>query len=477
MCGSRSLRWMAGMLFLFLVGLAEAACYDPLLFEKHLSPEQSLVIGQIQVSGNETTRLQVILKELPFRSGDTIASDELMRLVELGRQNLLKTSLFNFVYVNTQSDSLSTVDVSIRVEERWYWWVFPIIEPADRNVASFFGNGNWDMMNYGAYVQRDNFRGRQEMLKFRLRVGYANQLAVLFQSPEYKRKTGWGMAVNYNVFDHLPVFTLNDQPVYYKNAGNAVHRYFNASMYLQYRPQLTVRHTLELNVFSHRVSDTILALNANFFPHQHSWFDYLTLTYSLGRDVRDSKPYPLSGNYQNFRLTKAGLGVYEGEPDFWTARLRINNYWPLKKRFYSSIETMGEVSSQTDLPYVVKSGLGYRDFLRGYEYYVVDGSITAMAKANLLFELLPTRVAYWNFIPTPKFSKIHYAIYLRGFIDNGYVVKQNAHPLNRMVNSHQYGCGLGVDFVTFYDKVFSFNYAVNRFGEHGFYFHLNLLLE
>jgi len=127
MCGSRSLRWMAGMLFLFLVGLAEAACYAPLLFEKHLSPEQSLVIGQIQVSGNETTRLQVILKELPFRSGDTIASDELMRLVELGRQNLLKTSLFNFVYVNTQSDSLSTVDVSIRVEERWYWWVFPII--------------------------------------------------------------------------------------------------------------------------------------------------------------------------------------------------------------------------------------------------------------------------------------------------------------------------------------------------------------
>ena len=52
-------------------------------------------------------------------------------------QNLLKTSLFNFVNTDFSIDG-KCVKVKISVEERWYYWAYPILENADRNLSSFF---------------------------------------------------------------------------------------------------------------------------------------------------------------------------------------------------------------------------------------------------------------------------------------------------------------------------------------------------
>jgi hypothetical protein len=32
-----------------------------------------------------------------------------------------------------------------------------------------------------------------------------------------------------------------------------------------------------------------------------------------------------------------------------------------------------------------------------------------------------------------------------------------------------YGTGIGIDFITYYDKILRFDYAFNGFGEHGFF--------
>jgi outer membrane protein assembly factor BamA len=71
-----------------------------------------------------------------------------------------------------------------------------------------------------------------------------------------------------------------------------------------------------------------------------------------------------------------------------------------------------------------------------------------------------------------QFNKVHYAVYMNVFADAGYVNNEFPDPTNTMLNNWQFSAGVGLDFVTYYDQVFRIDYAINRYGEHGFFFHI-----
>jgi len=120
----------------------------------------------------------------------------------------------------------------------------------------------------------------------------------------------------------------------------------------------------------------------------------------------------------------------------------------------------------------MERGLGYgNDYVRSYEYYVVSGQSFALLKTNLKFELVPTKVKKFNFIPAKKFNKLYYSIYLNLLGDAAYVFDKHAMPDNKLSNTALMGTGLGLDFVTYYDKVFRFEYSINKMGECGFFIH------
>ena len=76
------------------------------------------------------------------------------------------------------------------------------------------------------------------------------------------------------------------------------------------------------------------------------------------------------------------------------------------------------------------------------------------------------------FIGMEQFNKIHYAVYVNMFADAGYVRNDFPDPTNTMVNNWQFSAGIGLDLVTYYDKVFRIDYAINRYGEHGVFLHV-----
>ena len=55
------------------------------------------VVRNIAITGNKTTKPFIIDRELAFKSGDTIDAGKFNEVIERSRQNLLNTSLFNFV--------------------------------------------------------------------------------------------------------------------------------------------------------------------------------------------------------------------------------------------------------------------------------------------------------------------------------------------------------------------------------------------
>ena len=63
-------------------------------------------------------------------------------------------------------------------------------------------------------------------------------------------------------------------------------------------------------------------------------------------------------------------------------------------------------------------------------------------------------------------------MYLNLFADAGYVNNLFPAPTNTMVNNWQFSTGVGLDLVTYYDQVLRIDFAINRYGEYGFFFHL-----
>ncbi|MCU4163378.1 BamA/TamA family outer membrane protein [Carboxylicivirga caseinilyticus] len=434
----------------------------------------SVLVKQIIISGNKVTKSRVILNELEFETGDTLWINQIGQLITRSRDNLLNTSLFNFVTITYSKQLDESVVFHIKVDERWYWWVFPIFEHTDRNLSSFLESGDWSRMNYGIYLKRDNFRGRKELLKFRVKIGFSTQVSLRFDSPEYKRKSGWGAEVNAKAFTKVPFATIDNRPMFVMVNNEMSQFYYKSAVNYSLRSDLYQRHRLELTYEGFDVSDSVTQINPNYLTPGDSKMDYLSISYQYRFDKRDSKVYPLGGTSLNLSLTKNGLGILTDELNDLNLHLQFQQYAQLGRRWHWGGVAEGRVGTSDHLPYALFQGLGYKSFMNGYELYVLDGVRNAMVQNKILFTLMEPKVKTIGFMPLTQFAKIHYAFYVKAFFDTGYAWQKNPDPTNNMVNSWQYGYGLGIDFVTFYDKVFSFNYSINKLGYDGFFVHFNL---
>jgi hypothetical protein len=131
-----------------------------------------------------------------------------------------------------------------------------------------------------------------------------------------------------------------------------------------------------------------------------------------------------------------------------------------------------KVATEKHVPHILNQGLGYREYLTGYEDYVMDGTDYVITKYNLKIQVIKPSSYTLPFLKAKQFNKIHYALYFNVFADAGYVNNVFPAPTNTMVNTWQFSAGAGIDLVTYYDLVFRVDYAINRYGEHGFFIHV-----
>ena len=149
----------------------------------------------------------------------------------------------------------------------------------------------------------------------------------------------------------------------------------------------------------------------------------------------------------------------------------IKNYSALSERVYFASSATGIVAANDNQPYLLQNGLGYSSFgIRSYEYYVIDGQNIGLAKAQIKYQLVKPNSFDLGF-GTEKFGKFHYAFYLGLFTDFAYVDDQVGFEKNDLANELQYGYGIGLDFVSYYDIVVRTEFSINKFGESGIFLH------
>ncbi|MDF1575524.1 MAG: BamA/TamA family outer membrane protein [Bacteroidales bacterium] len=466
---------MARTLIMLMVCFLLGHATEALSQESLVISDDKLLISNILISGNDVTQESVIRRELVFSVGDTIEKMKLLPALQRSKDNLLNLALFNFVYLNIKHLENNRINVLIDVTERWYVWPVPILEYADRNFSTFIQNRDWDKINYGAWLKWGNFRGRNELLTGKVRLGYVKEYSLAYSKPNLGKKQNHGISAGFNMThqNEVSIATVNNEPFEYRPQEKPAQIRLNAFAKYSLRRKYFTTHSLRFEYYDYRVSDSVAIINSNYLGGGNTSQNYFMLTYSFDYDIRDSKVYPLEGFNVRIRAEQIGLGLI---PDFDYASFRLTGtvmfHQKLANRLYFYNATKGRYTSEKMLPHFLNQALGYHEFLSGYESYVIDGSDYVITKYDLKIQLVKQKSYTIPFIGMEQFNKIHFAVFANLFADAGYVNSVFPNPTNTMVNTWQFSAGVGIDLVTYYDQVFRIDYVINRYGEHGFFFHV-----
>jgi len=442
------------------------------------SNDTLIIVDNIELIGNKVTVDRILFREITFRPGDTLRMTQFRKMMIKSQENLMNTSLFNFVTITdilqSEGHDIAHYKTSITVVERWYIWPLPIFELAERNFNTWWETKDLNMINYGFFLTWDNFRGRKEQLKLLLQFGYDEKLGFSYDIPYINKKQTLGLNFGFSQKkNHASSYiTKNNQVQRIRLEDGHAKKTYEAFLSLGLRPDIHQTHFLEMSYNELHFSDTLLMLNPMYYQGEDNTAQYFKLSYFLKSDHRDYKSYPLKGYYFDLLIEKLGFGLFKGtEINLINAKANIRKFWTLSKRWYVAGSLTGRIGNKGQHPYFVSTGLGYgNSYIRGYEYYVIDGQDYGLIKTDIKFALIPQRVSVLKFIPTDKFNKIPWAVYISLFGDAGFA-PGNGYNGNTLQDELLLGYGLGLNLVTYYDMVFRIEYSFNKMGESGIFIH------
>lgn len=432
--------------------------------------EPAVVITGISLSGNETTKEQVMLRELTFAPGDTILAENLEPLLEENQRRLFNLRLFHHVnYTYTCSEG--QVQVAYQVQERFYLYPIPIFDFADRNFNAWLEKKDWSRIDYGLNLIRRNFRGRNEEVRVRVQRGFNKRLELGYRIPYVWRK--YNIGADFSVADYrsrtISYANLNNRQRFFEQESGMPIRRSSVSAALVHRQNVQRQAGLRLSYFNEHISDSVAFLNPEYYREAQQERQYTRLELYRVINRRNDFAYPTAGSYFEAIVAQTMFLQNSGSP-FTTARAKYVQYVPLSDKYSYMVGAEGQLRLAGKHAFADNVALGFRSYVRGYELYVVGGQHYGLFKQGLTRQLVDIKSINLKFIHNPKFNSVPLAFYLNAFTDAGYVVDDVFEQGNPLTNRLLLGSGLGLHAVTFYDIVLRLEYTLNREGDTGLYF-------
>ncbi|HRZ41813.1 MAG TPA: BamA/TamA family outer membrane protein, partial [Bacteroidales bacterium] len=348
-----------------------------------------------------------------------------------------------------------------------------ILQNADRNFNTWLEKRDFGQLSYGINLIRENFRGRNERVNLIWQGGFDRRYELSWQSPAFSPRSimGWGFGAGMQQNRRLAV-TEEDNRLQFLREDHILLQHAYGYLQLNVRPALRHFQTFRLSVGHYAIDSLLTCENPFFTPLSALSFTRLDFGWTVKIDHRNHRSYPLQGYYLDAQFRQQALySSLRGDKTSSSLELNARKYFRLTPRWHYAAGISGFATTEEHSPFLFRQGLGYgRSFVRGYEYYTIHGSRWVLLKETLKFTLLPERALHLPFMPHQKFRNGAMAVYLNLFADAGYVSAPAAmtSPLsNRWLTSG----GLGLDLVTYYDKVLRFEWTVNHRGENGLFVH------
>lgn len=442
-------------------------------------PQRFIKVEKIYIIGHKRTRKSIITRELSIEENGIYDSTTLATTLELDKQKIFNTRLFNTVDVTLLETAPGIGSVLVKVEERWYFFPAPIFQLADRNFNDWWTNRGRDFsrVNYGVRVDQYNLRGMNDRLRLIAQFGFTRQFDITYSIPYFdkRQRHGFTTGASYNESKNVAYQTDNHIPTFIRSEDLIQNR-FNTYLQYSYRNAFYNFHYFTVGYQKLEAADTIRQLNPNYFGINKGQQQFVHLKYQFLRDRRDFRNYPLKGYYVSFIGEKDGLSN-KSDVNLWSGKLLYAKFWDMGKGFYFATGLTGLVSGPSSQPYSLNQSLGFgRNYVRGFELNVVEGPRYVLSKNTFKKEIFKTTKDISKIMLIPQFQKLPLALYAKVFFDLGYVQNYPNYELNtRLSNKLLYGVGTGLDLVSFYDFVVRTEYSYNSQGD--FHFFLNFKAE
>jgi hypothetical protein len=438
-------------------------------------------IKNITVTGTKKTKIYIVYREIHFKTGDSVLITDLQKELEQARFQVYNTTLFNEVIFELTAIDADNANIHVRVTERWYLYPVPQFQWVDRNFNEWYKtyNASLKRVNYGLKFVHYNLSGRRDQLRIYLINGYSRNISFSYTAP-YSNKAlteGFTIGGGYIQKRELPYKTsYKDSLMFYPfdsaTKARADFVYKNVYVHAGYiiRRGLFVKHIFSAGYSWTKIADSVIdnKYNSNYFKDPVSSKGIIDFTYTQQYTNVNNVSYPLKGRTGFYTIQKRGLG-FTGGINMLMFEAGYNMYLPLGKKWYYSLQMNGKIKLPFDQAYINQRGLGYgENYLRGLEYYVIDGVATALIKSTIKKKIIEFNIPFPFF---PKLlTKIPFTIFAKTYADLGYAYtkkKYDTYLNNRLL----YSGGFGIDILTLYDINLRFEYSFNQLKENGLFLH------
>jgi outer membrane protein assembly factor BamA len=394
--------------------------------------DSTLIVSDIQILGNHTTKEYVILREISMKTGDTLTQEA----IERDRNNIYNLGLFNKVDIE-YSVYQNMALVFVIVSERWYFIPYPIIGMKYRDPSKLY---------YGAGVIHQNFRGRNEKVYANTCFGYDRWFMLNYQNPKF---------VDDDIFigGTFTVQKIHNLSARYGEYENS-NIFFSGNIGKRFGMYQTLSTTLGYEIW--QVNDSQLKRTVSVSGRDA----FLTLSLQYRYDTRNNREYTTNGSLISLLVVKNGFGESDMNLSIFSYDLR--KFFGFNRESGFGVRTIGTFVWGGEIPPYRHVFFGYDERIRGYFYKTMEAENRIGASAELRLPILTPRYLEIESFGIPEFQKLRYGLYFGIFADAGKVWSRNQVVAEQPWYS---GVGAGFQFLLPYGFTIRTEIALNNLGE------------
>jgi outer membrane protein assembly factor BamA len=450
-----------------------------------LPDSTEIIIRSVTVKGNKKTKEYIALREVPFKAGTKLLKNSLADIIEEGRLNMFNTQLFLEVVPRIEQWDNRYVDIVFDVKERWYLFPLPYFKLVDRNLNQWVveQNRSLERVNYGLKFNWDNVSGRRDKLNFNFINGYAREYSIFYEQPyaDKKLEKGFLFGVFFKQSRQLAYATDSNKQVFFPVNNTQINEFVRTSFKIEsgftIRKGVNHRHAFRLSYINEQIPDTIsriIEMNSTkgFLPYftgntaqqQFGEFAYTYQYYNVNNIIYPWKGVAFQGTFSQRGLGAKGMNM-------WMFSGKGGRFFQLAKKTSASAVGYYMIKVPFQQPMYNMVALGYGDwFLRGLEYYVIDGVQAGILKTTIRQELFQLNVPTL-LLKNEKYKKIPFKVIAKLYADIG-ASHLPVFTNSLLNNKFLYTYGAGVDVLSYYDFVARIEYSFNQLGEKGLFLHI-----
>ena len=441
---------------------------------------QYVHIDSIIVTGLTRTNKEIVLRDINIRKGDSLIEKKIPEVLIDNRLNLMNTGIYAQAKLSSQPSTKSEngIFIIIHVDESWHIYPVPYLELVDRNINVWLKEYhlNPSRINAGVKLYISNLTGNRDRLDGTIYFGYNDKLEASYWLPYMNKKQNLGIQFTglWARSKELAYTTTNEnvQKRWLSDTTMIFRKKFSAALFYQHR--LRTKQQLKIEWRQIDIDKQVLdALQPNFLSAPNGHLGYPVITYDIVYDIRNIRPHPTKGFVFNFNIEKQGFtkerNALISKVDFRYFR-QISPKWTFTQALKNQTNWLN-----TPVDYFHNRALGEEpDYIRGYEYYIIDGQQYSYTKTSLQYLFYDKEWNLGKIMPIPSLRTPQVQFFMAFNFDMGYVPTARNFNKTRFNDKLLKGGGIGLEIVAFYDKMLQIEYSMNELYQKDIYLHLNL---